>query len=527
MASGSQTEAVDSRPEDLRLESILDAVSIEALVEDFHELTGHVMSLVDLDGHSLVRVGWHDACTRFHRMSPEACELCRSSDTDMTEGVARGETRAYRCKNGLWHVVTPLFVGKRHLGNAFTSQFFFDDEEIDVAAFERQAERFGFDRGEYLTAIRALPRYSHAKVDLLMRFYVQLAEQISMLGLANLELAETMSARESALAARIESESLLVKSQRIARVGHYNFNMVSDFWDCSEVLGDIFGIDDSYVRDLAGWLGIVHADDRAMMEKYVGEEVVGAGHPFDKEYRITRVVNGETRWVHGLGDVTRDEDGNPQTLFGIIQDVTDRRAADAAVAESAGRLERMVYDVAEAMGRVVEARDPYTQGHQQRVAGLAKRIAVRMGLSQCKIDEVEMAGLLHDVGKLRIPTEILTKPGRLSPNEFALVMGHSEQGYEILKDIAFPWDVAEIARQHHERMDGSGYPRGLSDGEIVPAARILAVADVVEAMASHRPYRPTLGIDAAIAEIVSHPEKFDAEVTRACVALHVEGQLGL
>lgn len=527
MESELESDAKGMPPGEVRLEAIFDTVSIRALVEDFHDLTGHVMSLVDLDDRFLVRVGWHDACEGFHRRNAECCELCRVSDVDMTEGVARGETRAYKCGNGLWHVVTPLFLAERHVGNVFTSQFFYDDEEIDTAAFEAQAARFGFDRDRYLAAIEALPRYSHATVDSLMHFFVRLTEQIAVLGLTNLRLAETMSARELALEARVESESRLVASQRLARVGNYSFDIASRNWDCSEVLMDIFGIDDSYVRDYEGWLGIIHADDREMMGRYVAEQVFGARCPFDKEYRISRVSDGAVRWVHGLGELTYGENGAPETLFGIIQDVTDRQRADDELSESRGRLTRMVYDVAEAMGRVVEARDPYTQGHQQRVADLAKRIAARMGLSPSEIDEVEMAGLLHDVGKLRIPTEILNKPGRLSTNEFALVKGHPEQGFEILKDIAFPWAVAEITRQHHERMDGSGYPRGLSGGEILVAARILEVADVVEAMASHRPYRPTLGIAAAMEEIVSHPQRHDRRVIAACISLYEDGELGL
>jgi HD-GYP domain-containing protein (c-di-GMP phosphodiesterase class II) len=255
--------------------------------------------------------------------------------------------------------------------------------------------------------------------------------------------------------------------------------------------------------------------------------VIGRRAPFNNEYRIIRVRDGAERWVHGLGSVTFDEAGVPLSLFGIIQDVTERKRSEAEVEESAARLERMVYDVAETMGRIVEARDPYTQGHQQRVANLGKRIAHRMGLSQSAIDEVEMAGLLHDVGKLRVPTEILTKPGHLSPIEFALVKDHPLQSHEILKAIAFPWAVADIALQHHERMDGSGYPNGLKGEEILLAARILAVADVVEAMASHRPYRPALGEAAAIDEVVSHPEQYDAGVVAAVVAMHADGGLGL
>jgi putative nucleotidyltransferase with HDIG domain len=191
------------------------------------------------------------------------------------------------------------------------------------------------------------------------------------------------------------------------------------------------------------------------------------------------------------------------------------------------QLEGMVRDVVEAMGRIVETRDPYTQGHEQRVAELAKRIAVRMGLAQRDVDAVELAGLLHDIGKLCVPAEILTKPGGLSPSEFNLVKEHSSKGYEILKDIAFPWPIADIVLQHHERMDGSGYPRGSKGEDILVLARILAVADVVEAMASHRPYRAALGLDQALAEIASNSAAYDADVVRACLDLYEDGRIDL
>ncbi len=150
-----------------------------------------------------------------------------------------------------------------------------------------------------------------------------------------------------------------------------------------------------------------------------------------------------------------------------------------------------------------------------------------MGLTDDALNEISMAGLLHDIGKLRIPAEILTKPGVLSVAESALIREHPDQGFEILSHIEFPWPVAEIARQHHERLDGSGYPRGLSGAEIMLPARILAVADVVEAMASHRPYRPAVGLDQAIEEISSHPEQYDSQVVAACVRLYDRGAIGL
>ena len=527
MASDSVIEAREAPTEEFQLDAIIDSQSIQALVEDFHRLTGHVMALVDLKGMFLVRAGWRDVCTQFHRSSAECCERCRVSCVDMSGGIPRGETRSYLCLNGLRMVVTPLFVGDGHVGNVLTSQFFFEDDAVDLAAFAEQAELFGFDRDEYLAAIRAIPRYSHETIDSLMNYCISLAERIAVLGLTNLRLAETVVARELALQASAESEALLRESQNIARAGHYTFDVASDHWDCSEVLMDIFGIDESYVRVYDGWLAMVHPDDRERMAKLVADDVFAAGHSLDAECRIVRISDGAQRWIHVLGDVVLRADGAPRALFGSIQDVTDRKSADVALKESRGNLERMVYDVAEAMGRVAEARDPYTQGHQRRVASLAKSIAVRMGLPQKAIDEVDMAGLLHDVGKLRVPTEILNKPGLLSANEFALVKCHSEQSFDILKDIAFPSDVAEIAFQHHERMDGSGYPRGLSGEEILVAARILGVADVVEAMASHRPYRAALGVDDAIAEIVSNPARYDSEVVAATVSLYDDGQLGL
>jgi putative nucleotidyltransferase with HDIG domain len=203
------------------------------------------------------------------------------------------------------------------------------------------------------------------------------------------------------------------------------------------------------------------------------------------------------------------------------------RASQAQLKESNRQLVEMVYEVAEAMGRVVEARDPYTQGHQERVARVAKLIAQDMGLPEADVNAVEMAGLVHDIGKMCIPAEILSRPGSLSEVERGLIRQHPQSSYDILKDIAFPWPVAEIALQHHERMDGSGYPRGLTGEQTLLAARILSVADVVEAMSSHRPYRPALGLDVAIAELNEHPTFYDPQVAASCTRLYEAGHLDL
>lgn len=176
-----------------------------------------------------------------------------------------------------------------------------------------------------------------------------------------------------------------------------------------------------------------------------------------------------------------------------------------------------------AMAAAVESRDPYTAGHQQRVADLSRRLAQEMALPEEKVLAVYYAGLIHDLGKISIPAEILSTPAKLSRAAMDIIREHPATAYEILKDIPFSWPIAEIIRQHHERQNGTGYPRGLSGEAISLEARILAVADVVEAMASHRPYRPALGMDAALEEIIGKRDTvYDARAVDACVRLFRE-----
>lgn len=179
--------------------------------------------------------------------------------------------------------------------------------------------------------------------------------------------------------------------------------------------------------------------------------------------------------------------------------------------------------IVESTALAVEARDPYTAGHQRNVAKLACAIAERLGLSQHRIEGIRMAALIHDLGKISIPAEILSKPSRLSAIEFSLIKEHPKVGYNILKDIDFPWPLAEMVFQHHERINGSGYPRGLSGDKMLKEAEILAVSDVVEAMAADRPYRPSLGIDAAVEEISKNAGVlYDKSVVDECILLFKE-----
>ena len=200
------------------------------------------------------------------------------------------------------------------------------------------------------------------------------------------------------------------------------------------------------------------------------------------------------------------------------------REAQEELRSSMSKLRKTLHGFIEAVSLMVETRDPYTAGHQRRVANLARAIAREMQLEEDDIESVYMASVVHDLGKIAVPSEILSKPGRIGEAELSLIRTHSQAGYDILKTIDFPWPIADIVLQHHERLDGSGYPCGLKGDAISHGARILAVADVLEAMASHRPYRPSLGVDKGIEEISSKSgTHFDQRVVSACLALHEKG----
>jgi PAS domain S-box-containing protein len=215
---------------------------------------------------------------------------------------------------------------------------------------------------------------------------------------------------------------------------------------------------------------------------------------------------------------------NGRTLIlSAARDITERKVAEIALADSFARLHQSLEGAVGALATTVEMRDPYTAGHQRRVTLLACAMARELGFQPEQIDGIRVMGFVHDIGKIAVPAEILSKPGKISPTEFNIIKIHPRTGYDILKDIEFPWPVAQAVLQHHERLDGSGYPSGLTGGDIIPEAKILAVADVVEAMASHRPYRPSLGIDQALEEITRNKGiLYDPEMVDICVRLFRE-----
>lgn len=204
----------------------------------------------------------------------------------------------------------------------------------------------------------------------------------------------------------------------------------------------------------------------------------------------------------------------------LQQEITERKQAEEKLQHILEKIRRSLEGTVNALSAAVEKRDPYTSGHQQRVARLAIAIAQEISLPKEQIDGVRIAGQLHDIGKITVPAEILSKPGKLTEIEFNLIKIHSQSGYDILKEIEFPWQIAKIVLQHHELIDGSGYPSGLSGEDILLEAKILVVADVVEAMSSHRPYRPVRGLDKAVEQISKNKGiLYDTEVVDACINL--------
>lgn len=267
-----------------------------------------------------------------------------------------------------------------------------------------------------------------------------------------------------------------------------------------------------------GWEGITHPDDVQQELRAVSKMIAGEidGFTMAKRY-VGR--GGQVVWAI----LTVSTIKAPDLYLCMVEDITADKAAEDLAAQQAERIERTLTSVIDIAGDIVELRDPYTAGHQQRVSELAVRIAQDLGMSGHEIADIRVAGLLHDMGKVAVPAEILSKPGQLSPIELALIQGHAEAGYQLAVSANMAEPIADMIHQHHERCDGSGYPLGLTGDQTLLGAKVLAVADVVEAMMSFRPYRPALGIKAALAEIEHGAGSlYDAWVAEACVRLFRE-----
>ncbi len=288
----------------------------------------------------------------------------------------------------------------------------------------------------------------------------------------------------------------------------------------NRALENLSGYTFQEIRDLGpqGFAQCIHPEDRDLvMARHRARMAGEAGLPDTYDFRLLR-PDGSARWV--TLSVTRvDVRGQPHVAITVV-DSHDRHEAEQVREEAFAQVRRTLDATVLTLSRTLEVRDPYTAGHQRRVADLARAIAQEMGLGLDRVEAIRMAGLLHDIGKIGVPAEILARPGSLSPTEMALVQTHCQVGYDILLPVEFPWPIHFYVLEHHERLDGSGYPANKKGDQILLESRVLAVADVVEAMASHRPYRPALGIEKALSTIEEEQGKtLDPDVVRACLRL--------
>ena len=282
----------------------------------------------------------------------------------------------------------------------------------------------------------------------------------------------------------------------------------------------LFGWDE---QDVLGQTNPIVPEGREEEFRRLRERAVAGEVYTGMEVRV-RKKDGSAVDISVSSAPLRDESGVIIGLMAVVADISERRRMVEALKESLQKSRRIFDETIHALAEAVEKRDPYTSGHQRRVARLACAIAGEMRLSVDQISGIRTAAVVHDIGKLSVPVEILSKPGRLSEAEHSILKSHPQAGYEILDGIEFPWPIARIVQQHHERMDGTGYPLGLRGEEILPEAQILTVADVVEATSSYRPYRPANGIVAALAEITQYRgSRYSPEVVDACLGLFNKG----
>jgi len=278
-----------------------------------------------------------------------------------------------------------------------------------------------------------------------------------------------------------------------------------------------------YEQDVLGQANPIVPEGRGEEFRKLRERAVAGEVYTGMEVRVGR-KDGSPVDISVSTAPLRDESGVIVGLMAVVADISERKRMEEALRESLQKSRRIFDETIHALAEAVEKRDPYTSGHQRRVSRLACAIASEMQLSVDQINGIRTAAIVHDIGKLSVPVEILSKPGQLSEAEQSILKTHPQAGYEILDGIEFPWPVARIVQQHHERCDGSGYPLGLQGDEILLEAQILTVADVVEATSSYRPYRPANGIAVALEEIVKwRGSRYAIAVVDACMGLFNKG----
>lgn len=380
-------------------------------------------------------------------------------------------------------------------------------EAIDLAEYEHRLQKQNWALTSYSLASSALTHAQYPEElcqEVAAAIVKQNAYALSWVGLALQDENKTVQVAGVAGAEMTYAQGIEVSWDAASPLGHGPTGVCIQTGE-SQVVGDVLKED-----TFGPW--------KTRAQKYgikssIAVPIFDSGHPIGALMVYSKVAD-----AFGAIEVTLFENLANEIGYGL-KSLERQQALKSALAEREKIQNELLISLKstiEAMSRTMEWRDPYTAGHQKRVANIAAAIGHEMGWDDDRIQGLYMGAMVHDIGKVAVPAEILTKPTRLTPIEMKLVQVHPETGYQILKDLPFSWPIADMVHQHHEHMDGSGYPLGLKGEEILPEARVLAVADMIEAMSSHRPYRPARGMEAALAEVKATAGRFfDTEVVEA------------
>lgn len=507
---------------DLRMEDLFDLEELQRLQDAFAKATGIGALITHPDGTPFTKPSnFCRLCAEIIRETDKGLANCRHSDAVIGHSDGSGPIVRQCLSGGLYDGGASIVVGGVHIGNWLMGQVRVDPDDDETLM--DYAREIGADEDAFADALREVTSMSRERFEAIADALFEMTGQLSRTAYLNHEQARLILEREQATLALEASEKRYRESYEMSPAGYQSLDADGHLVFVNGAWLETLGYSDAEV--VGKWFGDFLAPEYRSAFKKRFELFKSLGRIHSEFVMVCK--DGSQKSIAFDGVIGRDEHGDFKQTHCVLQDITERRKAENAAVESQDRLAQLVMGITHTMGKVVEARDPYTQGHQERVARIARVIADEMGRPAEEVSAIEMAALVHDIGKLGVPAEILTKPGRLSDAEMILVRQHPQLGYDILKDGGFPWPVAEIALAHHERIDGSGYPQGLTGDQIPLPSRIVAVADVVEAMSSHRPYRPTLGVEAAMEEITTNTHRYGDDVVTACRNAYVAGRIEL
>jgi PAS domain S-box-containing protein len=383
----------------LDLADLIDAPALQKLMDDSYAVSHVPMAIIDIKGRVLVGVGWQDICTRFHRAHPETGRHCIESDTQLTNDLAQGESRLYKCKNNLWDMATPIFVAGQRVGNVFTGQFFFEDEAPDREFFIAQARKYGFDENEYLAALDRVPRLSRDRVDHGIAFLRGLADTLSQLGHSNIKLARLLAERDRLTDSLRQSEEQLKRAQQIARLGSWELDLRTDELTWSDEVYRLFGLDrQKFGATYEAFLERVHVDDRDAVNAAYSDSLSGNRNGYEIEHRVVRWDTGEVRIVHEKCEHIRDASGRIIRSVGMVHDITERKKAEEALRELNATLESKVAErTAELEQRAKQLQEAWAKVRSESEARIAALEQLRHE-DRLKTVGKLASGIAHELG---------------------------------------------------------------------------------------------------------------------------------